>query len=95
MVNLTSRKPHIDQDMTVVLTPGDHPYITVESVVNYSDARFIDNVQLIETSFAMNVGIPKAPCSEALLHVLREGLLVSPHSKGEIVAYYKSRTGAG
>ena len=91
MVNITSRKPHINQDLTVVLNPGDHPYIAGESVVNYADARFVDNVGLIETSFIMNVGVPQEPCSEALLKLLCKGLLISKHTKEEIIAYFKSR----
>lgn len=40
MVNLTTQRPH--SDTTVVLAPGDHPFIRHATVVNYSDARFVE-----------------------------------------------------
>jgi hypothetical protein len=93
MVNLTSRKPQIEQDLTVVLHPGDHPYVTQESIVNYSDARFIEDVRLIEQSFQMRVGIPRERCSESLLRRIQEGLLKSAHPDQGIQTYFRARIG--
>ena len=38
-VNITSWT--FDSDETVILVPGDHPFITKKSVVHYEDARYI------------------------------------------------------
>ena len=38
-VNITAWK--FDCDETLILVPGDHPFITKKSVVHYEDARFM------------------------------------------------------
>jgi hypothetical protein len=44
LVNLTSFR--LDADATVILTPGDHPFIRHKTVINYSDAKFASTQQI-------------------------------------------------
>lgn len=64
-------------DPTVVLKPGDHPFIRHESAVHYSTARWLNVSGLLA---AMNVG--KCHLTEdmsgKLLRRVRKGLLDSP-----------------
>jgi hypothetical protein len=39
-VSITKRRPH--SETTVILSRGDHPFITRESVVYYQDAKILD-----------------------------------------------------
>ena len=90
MVNLTSRKPQLNQDLTVILQVGEHPYLTQESIVNYGDARCVET-HLVEQSFSIGLGVPNDPCSPELLRKIRDGLLSSELTPKEMVTYYTAR----
>ena len=88
IVNLTTRRQ--GSDTTVVLKPGDHRFIRQETVVNFSDARF-DPVGPLEKISEL-VGYEfDDDCSDELLQRIREGLLHSPFTPKNILAYCKSR----
>jgi len=89
MVNVTSKKPH-HKDLTVVLTAGEHPRITHESIVYYQDARFV-YTNLVEQSFLLGVGSRESACTPQLLKKVRQGLLTSPFIEPDIRAYYQGR----
>lgn len=78
MVNLTSAKPHSDR--TTVLQPGEHPFVTRETVVNYLDAA-ITKTSKIEQAIAMGLGQKHDPVSPQLLNRLRADLLRSEFTK--------------
>ena len=75
LVNITSlRKSFCDK--TVVLDPGEHPFIAKRSVVNYPDAKELD---LNTLNSALNqsldiICVQKESCSSDLLKKIREGV---------------------
>jgi hypothetical protein len=89
MVNLTTQRPH--SDTTVVLQPGDHPFIRHSTVVNYSDARLVNTPQL---DAAINAGICRQldPVTPAVLNQIQAGLPLSPFTPNKIKAEYRRRT---
>lgn len=89
MVNLTTQRPH--SDTTVVLQPGDHPFIRHPTVVNYSDARLVNAPQL---DAAINAGICRQldPVTPAVLNRIQTGLLLSPFTPNKIKAEYRTLT---
>ena len=71
-VSITSRKSH--SEATVILRPGDHPFIRHESVVYYTEARwlFLNEVQrLISISTTQFMCGQHATCSDELLEYIQ------------------------
>jgi hypothetical protein len=90
-VNITDRKNHPDD--TVILKPGDHPFITKESVVYYVDAQFL-NVVVIDRVLSTNAPVSfvfgkKESCSSSLLEKIQKGLITSRHTRQGIKDYCK------
>ena len=80
-VNITTKQGY--SDMTVILKPGEHPFIKKESVAHYPDARFLDlaSVQAaLDAKTKSFVCSQHEPCGAKLLKRLRDGLLTSPHT---------------
>ena len=80
-VNISTRQEY--SDSTVVLKPGEHPYIKHDSIVYYTDAQVLD---LNSVEAALNaktrsfVCQDHESCSEALLKRIQKGLIDSPHT---------------
>jgi hypothetical protein len=66
-------------DDTLVLLPGDHPFIKHESSVHYSSAQRF-RIDLLEDAIARGRCHPRDPMSRTLLHRVRAGLLASPYT---------------
>lgn len=93
-VNLTSRKANCD--ITVVLRPRDHPFVTHESVVWYGKAQILD-MTLVEKLVQMKTGEfickMQEPCSEALLKRVCDGLMESEDVEHGVKEYCRKRWG--
>ena len=89
-VNVTTRQSY--SESTVVLKIGDHPFITRESVVYYSDARRLNLRELEEALKGSHSFVcqQREPCGGALLQKIQEGLLASCLVKREIKEYCRS-----
>jgi hypothetical protein len=77
-VNITTRR--FDSDDTLILQPGDHPFIKHESTVHYEDARFMDLslvTQLLESGAKSFVCEPREYCTHTLLDNIKDGLVKS------------------
>lgn len=72
-VNVTTKK---DRDMSCILKPGDHEFVTRDSEINYGDAKTAEIDKLTE---AMNKSIiePQEPVTNDLLNRILEGALNS------------------
>ena len=78
-VNVTTRRARCDE--TVIIRPGDHPFIVKESVIHYEDARSID-LKLVDELLMRGSGgkfpcVRKESCTHNLLDRIRKGLLDS------------------
>lgn len=76
------------KDQTVVLRPGDHPYIAKDSVVYYGDARLLDTTR-IDADLAAGTVQSQEPCSARLLRLLQDGALASPYTPNAILKLCK------
>lgn len=74
IVNLTSQRTH--SDTTVVVQPGEHPFVQHPTVVFFADARIVDANHI---AAAMKAGTfhTHQDCSAALLLKIQQGLLAS------------------
>lgn len=86
-VNITSYRNSFC-DTTVVLEPGEHPFIVKRSIVRYGDARELD-MNALETALNATLDIVcvrKEPCSPELLQKIIQGLFASKHTSKEILS---------
>jgi hypothetical protein len=70
IVNLTSRTA--DKDPTCIVNPGEHPFVTHPTVVNYRDAKAVSNTDL-EHLLGLNHLHSHEPLSPVVLSRIREG----------------------
>jgi hypothetical protein len=90
-VNVTSWK--FDCDETVILEPGDHPFVTKKSIVHFEDARFLllgRVEQLIATGTKEFVCRTHSCCTYKLMDRVREGLIKSKRTPNGIKEYCRS-----
>ena len=85
---LRTRKRHTDK--TVILKPGDHPFVKHESSVHYSDANFM-RVDRIYDAVENGHITPRENMSPELLKRLRKGILKSAHTPHSVKDYCKER----
>jgi hypothetical protein len=93
-VSLTTRQPH--SESTVILRPGDHPFIKRESIVHYALARWfslIDVQQLIDIHTTQFTCEQHARCSDALLVYIQRGLLHSKMTPNGVKDYCRKMWG--
>jgi hypothetical protein len=88
IVNLTTLRDHSDK--TVVLSAGEHPFITHATAVNYSDARIVD-ARKIEAALKVGSFPSHRECSAALLVKIQEGLFASPLTPKKVKDYTGQR----
>lgn len=88
IVNLTSQKPHSDN--TVVLQPGEHPFVQHPTVVFFADARIVD-AKHITAAMQADTGQPHQDCSAALLLKIQQGLFVSIMTPQKVKFFTDSR----
>jgi hypothetical protein len=75
-------------DQTVVLQPGDHPFIRHPSVVFFADARIVD-ARRLDQAIAAGKCERHQPCSSELLAEVCKGIITSPHTPQKVIAFCK------
>ncbi|MFN0104933.1 MAG: hypothetical protein ACKV2U_22970 [Bryobacteraceae bacterium] len=86
IVSVTTLRHNADK--TVILQPGDHPFIRHPSFVLFADSQFVSTVDLgkwIETGFAK----PHQPFSSKLLKDVLEGVMASDFTPRKIIDFFK------
>lgn len=81
VVNVTTR--HKRSDTTVIISPGEHPFIKQESVIAYRFAK-VKTVTEIEKAISDGTAIKREPVSTSLLRRIREGLIQSEHAENGV-----------
>lgn len=78
------------KDQTVVLRPGDHPFIRHDSTVFFGDSRIVDARKLdalIEAGAAMK----QEACPARTLKLVQDGLLASPFTPLKVARFCRER----
>ncbi len=81
VVNVTTR--HKRSDTTVIINPGEHPFIKQESVIAYRFAK-VKTVAEIEKAISEGTAIRREPISASLLERIRGGLMQSDHAENGV-----------
>ena len=78
-------------DSTVILTPGDHPFISKKSFINYHESKIL-NFEIIEKLISEGEAQKMVPISPALLEKIRLGIKKSNFTKSGIIEFYVIHT---
>src|SRR5690348_12699587 len=88
IVSLTDRRKKPDQ--TVILQPGEHPFITKESIIWYGDARFAD-ARWLDELVRRGTAKLRDPCTPDLLKRIQEGTRVSRFIAKKLASFCDER----
>lgn len=88
IVNMTSLRE--DSDKTIILNQNDHTLISHPSSISYYYAR-LAKVQDIEKVINMGSLSKKKSCSQELLMKIRQGLIDSPDTPGDIKKFSQDK----
>lgn len=89
-VMLRTKKAYTDD--TLILVPGDHPFLDRESCVQYSSVEFMRVDEIVKWSGRPGCGIHPDMSADLLARV-RAGLLKSPYAVLRIQEYCRERFG--
>lgn len=90
-VNLTTRRPPCDD--TCIVTRGEHPFVTHDSVIMYQYARMWDyDILVDQVGKGTGVRAHRALSSDLLLRIQR-GALSSQHTPGPVLAAVQAMLG--
>jgi hypothetical protein len=89
LANLTKLGSGRGNDTTVIIQPGDHPFIQVLTVVNYKDA-FIADASRILRLVSDGKAYFREDCDPDLLDRIQHGALTSEYIDPEVRAVVES-----
>src|SRR4029077_10979343 len=91
IVNLTRQQPRSDN--TIVLRPGDYPYIKKDSVIRYGDALIVD-ARVLDGFLKKQTAKSLDRCSPNLLKRILDGAIASPFTPKKIADFCKKSLGS-
>lgn len=86
LINFTTLRSH--SDTTVVIQPGEHPFVMHATAVHYADVRLTGAIA-IEAAIASGHFRTHHDCSAALLDRLLAGVLASKQTPEKIKRYLR------
>lgn len=92
LVGVAKRNPNLPHDPTCILYPGDYPFITCESYVNYRYARIEEAGKLV-TGVQKGLLVPKGTIDGEIFARVCHGLTQSRHTAPRVLAFYMAATG--
>ena len=86
IVSVTTKRSY--SDTTVILGPGDHPFIRHQSVISYSDAKiaFVDKIQL---AIVNDDAEEREPFDIEIVNKIRDGILESSLTPKKVQQFYR------
>ena len=90
IVSVTTLRNNCDQ--TVTLRRGDHPFVTHDSAISYTDAMIVD-VRSLDAEVAAGRASSNSACSADLLELVQNGLLASPFTPKKVAFFCRHKWG--
>lgn len=78
------------KDQTVILRPGDHPFIRHDSTIFYGDAMIVDE-QRLETEIAAGLAVVRDKCPNATLKLAQDGVAASPFTRPKFLRFCREQ----
>lgn len=80
------------KDQTVLLRPGDHPFIRHDSTIFYGDGMIVD-ARRVDAEIGAGLAIRKEKCPPATLKLVQQGVLASPFTRPKFARFYREHSG--
>jgi hypothetical protein len=74
------------KDQTVILRPGDHPFIRHESTISYGDAMIVD-ARRLQAEIAAGLALAREKCPDATLRLVQDGVVASPFTRPRFLRF--------
>jgi hypothetical protein len=81
-------------DLTVVLAPGDHPFIKQASIIRYSDALIVD-ARRLDAELATRRAKQRDGCPPDVLRRIQKGIYNSPFTPKKVISFCTKCWAAG
>jgi hypothetical protein len=78
------------KDQTVILRPGDHPFIRHDSTIFYGDAMIVD-AQRLETEIAAGLALRREKCPAPTLKLIQAGVTASPFTRPKFQRFCRAQ----
>jgi hypothetical protein len=78
------------KDQTVILRPGDHPFIRHDSTIFYGDAMIVD-ARRLEAEIAAGLALVREKCSNATLRLVQDGVAASPFTRPKFLRFCREQ----
>ncbi len=88
IVSLTTLRNSKDQ--TVILRPGDHPFIRHDSTIFYGDALIVD-VRRLEAEIAAGLALVRERCPSEIVKLIQDGVSASPFTRPKILHFCRAQ----
>ncbi len=76
------------KDSTVVLSPGDRPWVRYASVISY-DHALIPEIHYLNEAVSWRIAELRQPCTPDVLRRVQDGLLSSPRTPKRVKRFYE------
>jgi len=74
------------KDQTVVLRPGDHPFIRHDSAVFYGGAMIVD-ARRVQAEIAAGLALIREKCPAETLKLVQDGVCASPFTRPKVLRF--------
>lgn len=78
------------KDQTVILRPGDHPFIRHDSTIFYGDAMIVD-ARRLDAEIVAGLALVNARCPAATLKLVQDGVGASPFTRPKVLRFCKDQ----
>lgn len=79
-----------NKDQTVILRPGDHPFIRHDSTIFYGDAMVVD-ARRLDAEIATGLVLAKERCPQSALKLVQDGVLASPFTRPKFLRFCRDQ----
>ena len=74
------------KDQTIILRPGDHPFIRHDSTIFYGDALIVD-ARKLDREMTAGLILSKADCPAKTLKLIQDGIGASPFTRPRFLRF--------
>jgi hypothetical protein len=74
------------KDQTIILRPGDHPFIRHESTIFYGDAMIVD-ARKVDQDLVAGLVLAREKCPPQTLRLVQDGVAASPFTRPRLLRF--------
>ena len=78
------------KDQTIILRPGNHPFLRHDSTIFYGDAMIVD-ARRLDAEIAAGLALRRDNCTQATLKLVQDGVLASPFTRMKVVRFCREQ----